>query len=104
MSFFKSGNFFRVFKTNFLLYRVLRTPSEEIWPGVTQLTDYKTSFPNWKSKSLAEQVEGLDSVGLDLLDKMLIYDPAERITAKGIMQHEYFALHKVGREFEETTD
>ena len=75
--------------------RVLKTPSEEIWPGVTQLADYKTTFPNWKTKNLAEQVEGLDDLGLDLLEQMLIYDPAARISARDILQHEYFPKNGV---------
>jgi serine/threonine protein kinase len=34
-------------------------------------------------------VPGLDEQGLDLLDKMLKCNPAERITAKDAMQHPY---------------
>lgn len=29
----------------FRIFRVLRTPTEEIWPGVTQLPDFKATFP-----------------------------------------------------------
>jgi serine/threonine protein kinase len=35
-------------------------------------------------------VPGLDELGLDLLDKMLKCNPAERITAKDAMLHPYF--------------
>lgn len=45
--------------------RILRTPTEDIWPGVTQLTDYKATFPNWVSNNLASQVKTLDEDGLD---------------------------------------
>jgi len=34
-------------------------------------------------------VPGLDELGLDLLDKMLKCNPAERITAKDAMMHPY---------------
>ena len=34
---------------------------------------------------------GLDEVGLDLLDKMLKCNPAERITATEAMNHPYLA-------------
>ena len=54
----------------FRIFRVLRTPSEDLWPGVTQLPDFKVHFPTWTKKCLDEQMDGhLDSNGLDLLDK-----------------------------------
>lgn len=48
-------------------YRTLTTPTEESWPGVTSLPDYKPTFPNWKSNTLAGSVKQLDPAGLDLL-------------------------------------
>ncbi|XP_058790307.1 cyclin-dependent kinase 1 [Phymastichus coffea] len=74
----------------FRIFRVLKTPTEEIWPGVTQLTDYKATFPNWKTNNLQAQVKALDETGLDLLEAMLIYDPAARITARDALAHAYF--------------
>ena len=38
----------------------------------------------------------LDHLGVDLLQRMLVYDPKERITARKALQHPYFqvrALH-----------
>ncbi|KAJ8678337.1 hypothetical protein QAD02_014124 [Eretmocerus hayati] len=74
----------------FRIFRVLKTPTEEIWPGVTQLTDYKATFPNWKTNNLQAQVKTLDESGLDLLESMLIYDPAARISARDALIHPYF--------------
>ena len=31
----------------FRIFRLLGTPSETIWPGVTHLQDFNSSFPNW---------------------------------------------------------
>ncbi|XP_076170539.1 cyclin-dependent kinase 1 isoform X1 [Ptiloglossa arizonensis] len=70
--------------------RILRTPTEEIWPGVTQLTDYKATFPNWTTNNLESQVRTLDADGLDLLQAMLIYDPVHRISARAALQHPFF--------------
>ena len=50
-----------------LSFRTLSTPTEETWPGVTELPDYKTSFPNWRENTLAQQVKGLNEQGMDLL-------------------------------------
>ncbi|OXU25419.1 hypothetical protein TSAR_003509 [Trichomalopsis sarcophagae] len=74
----------------FRIFRVLKTPTEEIWPGVTQLADYKATFPNWKTNNLQAQVKTLDENGVDLLEAMLIYDPSSRITARDALQHKYF--------------
>ncbi|KAJ1767219.1 Cyclin-dependent kinase catalytic subunit, partial [Coemansia sp. RSA 2523] len=74
----------------FKIFRILGTPTEEIWPDVTSLPDYKPSFPKWQSKNLAELVSGLDADGVDLLKRMLTYDPAHRISAKQALAHPYF--------------
>ena len=68
----------------------MKTPTEEIWPGVTQLADYKATFPNWKTYNLQAQVKTLDKDGLNLLEEMLTYDPAARITARDALTHQYF--------------
>jgi hypothetical protein len=49
-------------------FRVLRTPNEELWPGVSELPDYKSTFPQWNSSSLAQSVPKLEKDGLDILD------------------------------------
>jgi len=72
------------------IFRILGTPNEEIWPGVTKLPDFKPQFPTWKSVDLTTIVQGIDSVGLDLLNQMLHYDPAKRVSAKRALKHPYF--------------
>lgn len=74
----------------FRMFRILKTPTEEIWPGVTSLPDYKPTFPCWNQNNLNSQLKNMDSAGLDLLQKCLIYDPVHRISAKKILEHKYF--------------
>ncbi|KAG5886877.1 hypothetical protein JTB14_024734 [Gonioctena quinquepunctata] len=74
----------------FRIFRVLKTPNEELWPGVSSLPDYKATFPHWTNYNLASQIKNLDEEGLNLLKDMLIYDPAKRISAKRIATHPYF--------------
>ena len=47
--------------------RVLGTPNDEIWPGVSTLPDYKPSFPKWNAVDLERAVPTLDAQGIDLL-------------------------------------
>ncbi|KAF5280185.1 hypothetical protein FQA39_LY18102 [Lamprigera yunnana] len=75
----------------FRIFRVLMTPTECIWPGVSSLPDYKSTFPNWTTYNLQSQTKNLSDGGYDLLKQMLVYDPAKRISAKKIVSHSYFA-------------
>lgn len=43
------------------------TPNEQLWPGVTQLPDYKETFPKWTKQDLCNIVPNLDEMGIDLL-------------------------------------
>lgn len=74
----------------FRMFRILKTPGEETWPGVTSLPDYKPTFPCWTSNNLSQQVKNMCPAGLDLLQKSLVYDPAYRISAKEMLEHKYF--------------
>jgi cyclin-dependent kinase 1 len=75
----------------FQIFRILKTPTEQEWPGVTSFPDYKPSFPKWAENKLnAKMAKSLNEAGLDLLAQMLIYDPNDRISAKNAMKHPYF--------------
>jgi cyclin-dependent kinase 1 len=74
----------------FRIFRVLTTPTEETWPGVSSLCDYKSTFPNWTNNSLESNLKNLSKNGLELLRKMFVYYPNKRITAKDAVEHEYF--------------
>jgi cyclin-dependent kinase len=71
--------------------RILGTPDENIWPGVTSLPDFKTSFPKWQREPVSKCVPTLEPAGVELIEAMLEYDPAHRISAKAACNHPYFA-------------
>lgn len=77
----------------FKIFRILGTPNEETWPGVQSLPDYKSTFPNWSPSELEQIVEPLNADGIDLLKKTLVYDSAQRISAKRALLHPYLASY-----------
>ncbi|CAM8889956.1 unnamed protein product [Rhodiola kirilowii] len=73
------------------MFRTLGTPNDDIWRGVSSNGLFrKTVFPKWSGQSLGNLLPNLCSNGIDLLSKMLCYDPSRRITAKDALKHEYF--------------
>ena len=50
-----------------LILRILGTPNESIWPGISQLPDWRARFPQWKPKNLAAICPYLSPAGVDLL-------------------------------------
>ncbi|KAF4381420.1 hypothetical protein G4B88_029775 [Cannabis sativa] len=71
------------------IFRLLGTPNEEMWPGVSKLMNWH-EYPQWSAQSLTKAVPNLDNHGLDLLWQMLQYEPSKRISAKKAMDHPYF--------------
>jgi cyclin-dependent kinase len=71
------------------IFKMLGTPSEAVWPGVSKLRDWH-EFPQWRPQDLAKAIPELDEQGIDLLKKCLVYDPAKRIHAVDAMNHPYF--------------
>lgn len=73
----------------FKIFRILGTPNEESWPGVSQLPDYKSTFPQWSRRELAQIIPTLDAAGIDFLHETLVYDTSQRISAKRALSHPY---------------
>ncbi|KAK6943898.1 Protein kinase domain [Dillenia turbinata] len=71
------------------IFRLLGTPTEKDWPGVGTLRDWH-EYPKWESQNLERAVPTLGPDGVDLLSKMLTYNPADRISAKAALDHSYF--------------
>jgi cyclin-dependent kinase 3 len=73
------------------VFQVLGTPTEAQWPGVSRLPDFCDAFPRWAPSDIRALLPLIDADGIDLLLRMLRYDPAERISAKDAMNHPWFA-------------
>lgn len=76
-----------------LVIRVLGTPNEKTWPGMSKLDlpDYhKISFPDKPPIPLEEIVPDASEEALALLKQFLVYPSNQRISAKKALLHPYF--------------
>jgi cyclin-dependent kinase len=79
--------------TIFRIFRKLGTPSPEVWEKVEDLPCMKTTFPQWRPRGLENMprlTEVLGAPGIELVDNLLKYDPANRISARRALQMPYF--------------
>jgi len=74
------------------IFRLLGTPDAREWPALTELPEWKPQLhdPAYPPRSLATIAPNLDPLGLDLLSRMLRYDPTKRSSAADAMKHAYF--------------
>jgi cyclin-dependent kinase len=76
------------------IFRLLGTPTVQDYPGLVDLPEYNPDVlppyppPRNGIKSL---VPTLNPLGVDLLTRMLQYDPAKRITAQEALSHAFFS-------------
>uniref|UniRef100_A0A2K6LLU2 Cell division protein kinase 5 n=1 Tax=Rhinopithecus bieti TaxID=61621 RepID=A0A2K6LLU2_RHIBE len=84
----------RIFRYPLILNSVdtlLGTPTEEQWPSMTKLPDYKP-YPMYPATtSLVNVVPKLNATGRDLLQNLLKCNPVQRISAEEALQHPYFS-------------
>merc|ERR1719410_1301069 len=79
--------------TIFKICQKLGTPTQEQWPGLADCPDFKPSFPKWKAKgweNIRNTRAQLGTVGIDLLEQLMVYDPGKRLSARRALQHPYF--------------
>ena len=71
------------------IFRALGTPSEQDWPNMTSLPDY-VKLPWYPKSSLKGQFRAASDDAIDLLSRLLIFDPSRRISADEALRHPYF--------------
>ncbi|XP_041058605.1 cyclin-dependent kinase 17 isoform X2 [Cetorhinus maximus] len=74
-----------------LIFRLLGTPTEETWPGISSNEEFKAyNFPKYKPQLVINHAPRLDTEGIDLLSNFLQYQAKKRISAEDAMKHLYF--------------
>uniref|UniRef100_A0A8C3EJD8 cyclin-dependent kinase n=1 Tax=Corvus moneduloides TaxID=1196302 RepID=A0A8C3EJD8_CORMO len=74
-----------------LIFRLLGTPTEDTWPGITSNEEFKAyNFTHYRAQPLINHAPRLDSEGIDLLTNLLLYRAKGRISAEAALQHPYF--------------
>jgi len=74
------------------IFRARGTPNESVWPGVTQLQHFQSTFPQWQDTRLAEvaaQGPALGERGIDLILGCLAYVPQDRLTSRRVLMHDF---------------
>ncbi|KAJ5164790.1 Sirtuin family [Penicillium coprophilum] len=72
------------------IFRLMGTPSERTWPGISQLPEYKSDFQVYATQDLSLIIPQMDAIGMDLLNRMLQLRPEMRISANEALQHPWF--------------
>jgi len=71
------------------IVKVLGTPDEKTWPGVSEFSGYK-DLPIFPGQKIHDVVPAADEDAIDLLEDMLVCDPSLRLSSPEVLQHSFF--------------
>lgn len=72
------------------IFRLMGTPSERTWPGISSFPEYKHNFQQYATQDMRLYLPVVDQVGLTLLTAMLQLRPDNRISAQQALMHPWF--------------
>lgn len=74
----------------FKIFKKLGTPNNSTWKKVEMLPNYSKHFPRFKVEPLKTFCKNFNRKALDLFNKLMQLDPANRINAIDALNHPYF--------------
>ena len=74
----------------FKIFKFFGTPSPQDWPAITNLPDFRPTFPKFRGIHPEEKLKKMDYHELNLILMMLVLDPSKRISAKDALKHPFF--------------
>lgn len=69
-------------------HRLLGTPSEALWPGVSDFPHWMDTYPSWPQQRIVHRLQ-FDPVVSHLLSSLLVLNPARRLTARNALTHPF---------------
>lgn len=72
---------------------ILGTPTNAIWPNIEKSDEYKKYYTESKENKFDLKLEGLNTNARDIIKRMIIYNPQERISPKNSLKHVSFIYY-----------
>ncbi|KAL8697398.1 MAG: hypothetical protein Q9201_007137, partial [Fulgogasparrea decipioides] len=72
------------------IFRLMGTPSERSWPGITAFPEYKSGWHVYATQDLRMILPTVDPAALDLLGRCLQLRPEMRMSAQDALGHGWF--------------
>ncbi|KAJ3381608.1 MAPK protein hog1, partial [Lobulomyces angularis] len=78
-----------------IITELLGTPSDEVIKSICSenTSRFVQSLPKREKVSFKERFPNSDALAIDLLEKILVFDPKARITAAEALKHPYLSAH-----------
>lgn len=73
-----------------VIFNVIGTPLADDMKAIGKTTEYIDTLPKLKGTPLETLYPAADPLAIDLLKKMLKFNPRRRVTAEEALEHEFF--------------
>lgn len=72
------------------IFRVMGTPNDRTWPGVSAYPNYKPNFTQFVQQDLRILIPEIENLPLNLLQGLLQMRPDMRLSSRQAIQHQWF--------------
>ena len=72
------------------IFKICGTPKMCETFNEQNLKFYSKQYPKWKRKSMCEVVPSMSVLGQDLMGRMMMLNPTERVSARQALRHPFF--------------